>query len=111
MAFETTLYDLLEVSPHASAMVIKAAYRCLAQNTHPDKHQGSALAANERLARINHAYSVLSDPDQRQRYDRANALNRAAPERRGQASPGLTKNQRPSSAQAASRAFVFRPLA
>ena len=109
MATEPTLYDLLEVSPHASTMVIKAAYRCLAQNNHPDKHQGPTAAANERLARINHAYAVLSDPSQRQRYDRGHGLNTGASERRGQ-SGGLSKTQRPAPGSAASRAFVFRPL-
>ena len=39
------LYEILEVSPKARPAVIKAAYRCLVQENHPDKHPGDAEAA------------------------------------------------------------------
>ena len=42
MKTEVTLYEILEVSPHASSLVIKAAYRYLAQFNHPDKASGTA---------------------------------------------------------------------
>ena len=38
-----SLYELLEVSPNASAAVIKAAYRCLVQQHHPDKKAGDRI--------------------------------------------------------------------
>ncbi len=106
---EVTLYDVLEVSPQASALVIKAAYRCLAQANHPDKNAGSA-AASVRLAQINHAYAVLSDPDQRRGYDQTLASRVQGVDRRG---TGMKAGWRPKSAIDApiqSRAFAFRPL-
>lgn len=67
-----TLYDVLEVSPHASPEVIKAAYRQLALKYHPDR-QPTAQArihAEERMKQINAAYAILSDPARRREYDR-----------------------------------------
>ncbi|MBS0336912.1 MAG: DnaJ domain-containing protein, partial [Proteobacteria bacterium] len=63
-----SLYEILEVSPNASAAVIKAAYRCLAQQHHPDKNPGDRTA-EARLSLINQAYAVLADPVLRARYD------------------------------------------
>lgn len=61
-------YDELEVSPKASAEVIRAAYKSLMQRHHPDKSPDPA-AATQRAAQIAQAYGVLSNPDQRQLYD------------------------------------------
>lgn len=110
MKREVTLYELLEVDPHASDLVIKAAYRCLAQAHHPDKHSGKAVSS-ERLAAINSAFSVLSDPVKRRRYDEATALAERFVERRGGDMPPRhnhpeTKIQEPRGM----RAFVFRPF-
>ena len=58
---------MLEVSPKASAEVIRAAYRSLAQRYHPDKN--SAVVAAERFAEIHEAYLVLSDPQKRNAYN------------------------------------------
>ena len=109
MPHSPTLYDLLEVSPHASPSVIRAAYRCLAQSAHPDKHWGDGQAS-ERQAQINGAYAVLSDPMRRQLYDRTMGLQQPFVERRsgdstplGPATEGV--NQVP-----IFRAFAFRPL-
>ena len=107
---EATLYEILEVSPHASAQVIRAAYRCLAQSNHPDKNCGSA-AASARQAQLNLAYAVLSDVRRRLRYDqRLRAQQASDIERRGkdQATPAHAKPL--DGAPAASRAFAFRPL-
>lgn len=61
-------YDILEVSPRASAEVIRAAYRSLMQRYHPDRH-ADAAQATERAAEIALAYDVLSDPERRRAYD------------------------------------------
>ena len=61
-------YQLLEVDRGAGPEEIKRAYRRLARQYHPD-HNGNDPAAAERFKEINKAYSVLSDPDKRQRYD------------------------------------------
>jgi curved DNA-binding protein CbpA len=58
------LYEVLNVSPHATADEIKSAYRERARETHPD-HQGSA----EQFRAIQEAYSVLGDPERRAQYD------------------------------------------
>ena len=110
MERKATLYEILEVSPHASAQVIRAAYRCLAQCNHPDKNPGSA-AASERQAQINFAYGVLSDPSKRRRYDqRMGAQQESDIERRGSdlATPAHSKAM--DDAPPVSRAFVFRPF-
>ncbi len=62
-------YEVLEVGRIASELDIKSAYRRLAVRYHPDKNPGDA-AAEERFKEAAEAYSVLSDPDQRKRYDR-----------------------------------------
>ena len=59
------LYDLLDISRDASPDEIKRAYRRKAREHHPD-----AGGDEESFKRITHAYQVLSDPDQRLRYDR-----------------------------------------
>lgn len=64
-----TYYDILEVSPNASAEVIRSAYKSLAKKYHPDVYEGTAEEATRRMAEINAAYDVLSDPIQRREYD------------------------------------------
>src|SRR5207244_9086481 len=66
-----TLYDVLGVGPTASAAEIRTAYHNLAARYHPDHHDGNTLAdlATEKLASINAAYEVLSDPERRAAYD------------------------------------------
>lgn len=63
-----TYYDLLEVSPNASAEVIRAAYKSLMQRYHPDRNPGDAAIA-ERAALVTRAYDVLSQEDKRAAYD------------------------------------------
>lgn len=62
-------YEVLGVGRAASNDEVKAAYRKAALKHHPDKNPGD-LAAEERFKEAAEAYSVLSDPDKRARYDR-----------------------------------------
>ena len=62
-------YAVLGVSPSAEDVVIRAAYRALAQRYHPDKWGGDPKVANERMAEINAAFAVLSDAGKRKDYD------------------------------------------
>jgi hypothetical protein len=65
---EATHYENLKVSEKAPFEVIKAAYRVLSMQWHPDKNPGDVRAA--RMMRLlNEAYEVLSDPPRRQEYD------------------------------------------
>lgn len=68
MAIEKNLYDILGVSTSATTEQIRASYRKLARQVHPDV--GSA-AHNSMvtMAEINYAWSVLSDPVRRRDYD------------------------------------------
>jgi DnaJ domain len=61
------LYEVLEVSPHASYDVIHAAYRVLARSSHPDRN--ATLDGAQTMRRLNAAYEVLKDPERRARYD------------------------------------------
>lgn len=67
----TDYYAILGVLPTAEDIVIRAAYRALAQRYHPDHFDGSPEAAHTRMAELNAAYSVLSDPARRREYDAA----------------------------------------
>ena len=58
-------YDLLGVSKTASEAEIKAAYRKMAHQHHPDKQGGDEAKFKE----VNQAYQTLSDKDKRAKYD------------------------------------------
>ncbi|QWS34769.1 molecular chaperone DnaJ [Curtobacterium aetherium] len=60
-------YDVLGVPRDASDADIKKAYRRLARELHPDVNPSPDAA--ERFKDVTHAYDVLSDPDQRRRFD------------------------------------------
>lgn len=66
-------YAILGLDAEASAESIKAAYRRLARENHPDRagHLGpeGMAHAQVRMADLNEAYAVLSDSKQRREYD------------------------------------------
>ena len=61
-------YEVLEVGKTASADEIKKAYRKKAVQYHPDKNPGDK-ASEEKFKEATEAYSVLSDGEQRAKYD------------------------------------------
>jgi DnaJ-class molecular chaperone len=61
-------YEILGVTPQASMRQIKASYRRLAFEHHPDRNRDNPGAA-EMMKRINEAYAVLSNPQKRSEYD------------------------------------------
>jgi DnaJ-class molecular chaperone len=61
-------YDILGVASDASEKQVKAAYRKLAFQYHPDRNTGDSESAGKMKA-INEAYAVLSNPSKRQHYD------------------------------------------
>lgn len=62
-------YEVLGVSRTASDGDLKAAFRKLAMQHHPDRNPGDA-ACEHRFKEINEAYEVLKDPQKRAAYDR-----------------------------------------
>ncbi|MBI4456357.1 MAG: molecular chaperone DnaJ [Acidobacteria bacterium] len=61
-------YEILGVPRDAPPQEIKKAYRKLAVQYHPDKNPGDH-SAEEQFKEAAEAYSVLSDPEKRLRYD------------------------------------------
>src|SRR5687768_16936120 len=61
-------YEVLGVGREASDGEIKKAYRKLAMEFHPDRNPGDKTA-EDRFKEAANAYKVLSDPEQRSRYD------------------------------------------
>lgn len=66
-------YKVLGVSKDADEATIKKAYRKLARTWHPDQNKGNP-EAEERFKEIGEAYTVLSNPEQRQQYDAIRAM-------------------------------------
>ncbi|MDZ5762559.1 Chaperone protein DnaJ [Candidatus Cyrtobacter comes] len=61
-------YKVLGVARTATQDEIKKAYRQMAKEWHPDKHQGDS-GATQKFKDINEAYEVLQDPQKRASYD------------------------------------------
>ena len=64
-------YATLKVPRGAKPDEIKRSYRREALRWHPDKHTGTAAKsqAQQRFEKVNEAFSVLSDPQTRRRYN------------------------------------------
>ena len=82
-------YKILGVAKDASDADIKKAYRKLARQHHPDTNAGNA-ASEKKFKDISEAYSVLSDPEERQQYDAIRAMGggAASPRAAPAAAPG-----------------------
>lgn len=71
-------YKVLGISRDADERTVKRAYRQLTKQHHPDKATSQGVtkeAAEKKMAAINEAYEVLSDPDLRARFDRGDDPN------------------------------------
>lgn len=68
-------YETLGVNKNASKSEIKKAYKKQANKTHPDKKGGNT----EKHQALTAAYSVLVDPDKRERYDRGENPTQGTP--------------------------------
>lgn len=71
-------YKVLGVARDADERQIKTAYRKATREHHPDKAHSHGLSkddAEKKMAQINEAYEVLSDPELRARFDRGDDPN------------------------------------
>lgn len=71
-------YKVLGIARDSDARQIKSAYRRLSKQHHPDKAAKLGVTkeeAEKKMASINEAYEVLSDPELRARFDRGDDPN------------------------------------
>lgn len=69
MSEKRDYYEILGLQKGASDEEIKKAFRKMAMKYHPDRNQNNKEAEN-RFKEINEAYSILSDPEKKSKYDR-----------------------------------------
>jgi len=72
-----TFYDVLMISPQADREFMTVAYRHLAKRYHPDVDASPQAAA--RMAELNEAHAILSDPEKRAVYDEMIGLRASRP--------------------------------
>jgi molecular chaperone DnaJ len=66
---EQDYYDVLGIQRGADDAAIKAAYRRMAKECHPDRHGGCA-EQEAKFKAVSEAYDILKDPQKRAAYDR-----------------------------------------
>lgn len=69
MAEKRDYYEVLGLQKGASEEDIKKAFRKMAMKYHPDRNPDDK-EAEEKFKEVNEAYSILSDPDKKSKYDR-----------------------------------------
>lgn len=111
-------YEVLGVTPGASAEEIRQAYRQRARAVHPDLHPNRRAWATEQFQRVNEAYDVLRHSGLRRDYDRlrwphAPHSPRPAPEQSADAAPAAPERNRSwweeATMQSARQAAHMRP--
>ena len=70
MAKYRTHYDNLKVARNAPDSVIRAAYKALMQQYHPDKYDGAEVQALRITKIIDDAYELLIEPVRRAEHDK-----------------------------------------
>ncbi len=69
-------YELMQISPNAQPDTIQRVYRMLAARYHPDNAQTGDM---ERFLKLNRAYRILMDPDERAAYNAEYHVQRLQP--------------------------------
>ncbi len=99
-------YDTLKVNPNATQAEIKQAYRRLVKMFHPDSNQETA--DHDEIIRINAAYEILGDRQNRFKYDQK--LLRTTPLQKGK-SYSTQKQRTPNSYPNPSPSYTPNPNA
>jgi curved DNA-binding protein CbpA len=68
MSGKRDYYEILEITRNSNASEIKNAFRSLARKYHPDKNQGDP-ESEVKFKEVQEAYAVLSDPNEKRKYD------------------------------------------
>jgi DnaJ-class molecular chaperone len=84
-------YATLGLDRRCAAAQIRAAYRLLAKQHHPDVNGGSARAA-ARTRELNEAYEILGDPERRKDYDEQLAAQKKSKTRTTKAQPDIAQD-------------------
>lgn len=71
----TDLYAILELDRNVAPQAIRNAWKRLSSRYHPDRKGGDAA----KMAEVNRAYEVLSDPEKREHYDATAELDLPKP--------------------------------
>ncbi|MEA5510838.1 DnaJ domain-containing protein [Crocosphaera sp. UHCC 0190] len=100
----TNHYQILELSQSASQTEIKQAYRRLAKQFHPDSQ--TKTANHDQIIRINAAYEILGDPQQRHNYDRQFLPNYPSSQRQQRTATAQYYYQRQRAAEQASAGLI-----
>jgi len=69
MAARKDWYKILGVTKQATPSEIRKAYRKLALEWHPDKHEKDKEVAEKKFIEVSEAYEVLSDDEKKRKYD------------------------------------------
>ncbi|HEV8702307.1 MAG TPA: DnaJ domain-containing protein [Candidatus Polarisedimenticolia bacterium] len=87
---EQDLYQVLGVIATANADEVRRAYYALAKKFHPDKfmREDAKTKAEKVFAHITEAYSTLTNPETRTRYDEDQALRKSSREPEKKVDPG-----------------------
>jgi curved DNA-binding protein CbpA len=102
-----THYDVLGVASDADRSTIRAAYRRLAREHHPDRAaSASSAVGGVDIHDVNEAYRILEDPGRRAMYD---AELRSAPADESVIGPAAPRSRRPERSEPAEETVFFEP--
>lgn len=90
MSASKNYYETLGLLHVADDVVIKAAYKALAQKHHPDKHKTNKEFHTEKMAELNEAYAAIGTKARRKAYDES--LKRPPPKAEKPSKPAPTQH-------------------
>ncbi|KAB8213062.1 DnaJ domain-containing protein [Aspergillus novoparasiticus] len=110
-------YAVLGLQPTADSEEIKAKYKKLALEYHPDRNHGKEKESQVKFQEISNAYTILSDPKQRSKYDESRrsagpgkySSGQRKPNPPPKAPPGRNPTAFPRESRAANQRFPPRP--